>query len=269
VAARRINPGCIFIAEHLPNEWAVTDAGGPMDSQWCDDFHDHLKELCAGSLNSRNMSSLADAMKITHTAAGDWYRATMYAESHDEVGNENGRIANVAGFGRGWRMGKVAAAATLMSRGIPMFFMGEESGEHRQFFNGTDQALDLDEYVANEARGRIRDWFNVLLDLRSHDTIKGLSPLRVVYAQDQQLGFVRGQQGEYFILAIFGGWAGRKSLEELNLPDGRYRELWNSTWPAFAVEGEDEHTNGGRDATLRREDWLHVPDYGVVILERI
>jgi 1,4-alpha-glucan branching enzyme len=269
VAARQINRSCIFIAEHLPNEWGVTAAGGPMDSQWCDDFHDHLKELCAGSLHPKHMSSLADALKITHLAAGDWFRATMYAESHDEVGNENGRIANVAGFGRGWRMSKVAAAVTLMSRGIPMFFMGHESGEHRQFFNGSGEALDLDEYAANADRGRIRSWFNALLDLRSSDNIRGPSPLTVVYAQDQQLSFVRGQQGEYFTLVNFGGWSGWKSLSELNLPDGRYRELWNSTWPAFAVEGEDEHTNGGRDATLRREHWLHVPDYGVVILERI
>ena len=36
---------------------------------------------------------------------------------------------------------------------------------------------------------------------------------------------------------------------------GLYRELWNSTWPAFVVESEDEHTNGGRDARLHRGSW--------------
>ena len=114
----------------------------------------------------------------------------------------------------------------------------------------------------------IRAWFNSLLDLRGSDRIKGPSPLAVVYAQDQQLAFLRGQAGDYFTLANFGGWSGWKPLAELNLPDGDYRELWNSTWPAFAVESEDEHTNGGRDAHLDRGDWLQVPDYGVVILER-
>jgi hypothetical protein len=44
--------------------------------------------------------------------------------------------------------------------------------------------------------------------------------------------------------------------------------LWNSTWPAFAVENEDEHTNGGRTACLHRGNWLQIPDYGVAILER-
>ena len=67
----------------------------------------------------------------------------------------------------------------------------------------------------------------------------------------------------------FGGRAGRRPLWELNLPAGAYWELWNSTWPAFAVEGEDEHGNGGCEARLRADPSLHVPDYGVVVLERV
>jgi hypothetical protein len=65
-------------------------------------------------------------------------------------------------------------------------------------------------------------------------------------------------------LLNFGGWSGHKNLGQLNLPWGEYRELWNSTWPAFAIEAEreGEHTNGGRDARLDRGDWLHIPDYG-------
>ena len=69
----------------------------------------------------------------------------------------------------------------------------------------------------------------------------------------------------------FGGWAGFHNLGYLNLPDGTYRELWNSTWPAFAISGENEgeHSNGGRDARLGRSNALHIPDYGAVILERV
>jgi hypothetical protein len=44
--------------------------------------------------------------------------------------------------------------------------------------------------------------------------------------------------------------------------------LWNSTWPAFAVEGECEHTKAAA-MRLHHGSWLQVPDYGVVILERI
>jgi hypothetical protein len=81
----------------------------------------------------------------------------------------------------------------------------------------------------------------------------------------------RGQRGDYFVVLNFGGGAGFHNLGSLNLPDGTYRELWNSTWPAFAISGENEgeHSNGGRDARLGRSNALHIPDYGAVILERV
>ena len=266
-AMHRVNPNAILIAEHLPNEWAVTNFGGPMDSQWCDDFHDRLKDVSAG--NSGALSGLATAMKVTHTEADNWYKATNYAESHDEVGNENGRIGNVGGFGRGLRRAKVAACVALFSRGIPMCFMGGEAGEHRQFTQGSDEAVDLTSYESGD-RWRVVAWTNVLLDTRrGNNAIQGPSPLSIVYAQDEQLAWVRGDGQDYFIVVNFGGWSGWKSLSELNLPHSTYRELWNSTWPAFQVEGEDEHTNGGRDARLHRGSHLHVPDYGAIVLERV
>jgi 1,4-alpha-glucan branching enzyme len=117
----------------------------------------------------------------------------------------------------------------LMGRGIPMFFMGGESGEHRQFLNGSSGRLDLNAYLADSGREHIRASFNSLIDLRAHNNVKGPSPLAVVCAQDQRLGFVRGQGNEYYTLANFGGWFGWKSLAELNLPEGVYHELWNST----------------------------------------
>jgi hypothetical protein len=60
--------------------------------------------------------------------------------------------------------------------------------------------------------------------------------------------WVHGDGQDYFIVVNFGGWSGCKSLSVSNLPHYTYRELWNSTWPAFQVEWEDEPTNGGRDA---------------------
>ena len=265
-AMHSVNPNSILIAEHLPNEWAVTNFGGPMDTQWCDDFHDRLKDACAGS--GFALPGLATAMKLTHTDCDNWYKATNYAESHDEVGNENGRIANVGGFGRGLRRAKVASCVTLLSRGVPMHFMGAEAGEFKQFMQGSAETLDLDSYETGE-RARLVAWTNALLNLRrGNSAIQGPSPLAVVYAQDEKLAWSRGEGGDYFILVNFGGWTGWSSLAELNLPEHRYRELWNSTWPAFQVESEDEHTNGGRDARLDRGSWLQIPDYGAVILER-
>jgi 1,4-alpha-glucan branching enzyme len=265
----QVDPLCILMAEHLPNEWSLTNFGGPMDTQWCDDFHDRMVDACRRQFG---MSRLAEAFKLSHTACDDWYKVTNYPESHDEVGNVRDRIAYVAGWGQGFRMCKVAAAGTLLSRGIPMVFMGAESGEDAQFAFGASTKLDLDRYLADDDRGRIRAWWRALSDLRrARPAIKGPAPLAISFAEGQLLAILRGQRGDYFAVLNFGGWSGAHNLGYLNLPNGTYRELWNSTWPAFAIAGESEgeHTNGGRDARLRRSDWLQIPDYGAVILERV
>lgn len=266
-ALRDLDPLPLLVAEHLPNEWAVTNYGGPMDSQWNDAFHDRLVDACRGW---EVMPPLADALKLGQTDCDNWYKVTNYPESHDEVGNVNDRIVNVAGFGQGLRRNKVAAVTTLVSRGIPMWFMGAESGEWGQFtFSGQD-ALDLERYLLDDNCRRLCAWWNVLLELRrGNPKLQGPSPLQIHYAVGNLLAFSRGEGEEYFVVANFGPWWGWISLAELNLPDWPYRELWNSTWPAFAVEGEDEHGNGGRDAQIWRHQWLQIPDYGAVILERI
>lgn len=266
-ALHGLDPHCLLVAEHLPNEWPLTRYGGPMDSQWCDDFHDRLVDACRGR---QVMTPLAEAIKVTHTRCDQWYEATNYPESHDEVGNVNDRIANVGGYGQGLRRNKVAAAATLLARGIPLWFMGAESGESAQFTFAGATALDLDSYLADDFRIRVRSWWNVLCDLRRGNAkIQGPAPLAVHWAEGDILAFSRGQGQEFFVVLNFGPWACWRPLAELNLPSGLYKELWNSTWPAFAVEGEGEHSNGGRDARLHRASWLQVPDYGVVILEKV
>jgi hypothetical protein len=94
--------------------------------------------------------------------------------------------------------------------------------------------------------------------------------LRVTFAERQLLAFSRGDRAEYFVVLNFGGWSGRLRLAELGLGEGSYRELWNSSWPAFAIraEGEGEHTNGGREARLDSSQELEIPDYGAIVLER-
>lgn len=256
---------CLLSAEHLPNEWNVTNYPGPMDSQWGDDFHDRLLDTCRGA----PVGPLARAMRLSHDASDDWYKVVNYAESHDEVGNVPDRIANVAGWGRGLRMSKLAAAASILCRGVPMFFMGAEVGEHRQFRFGSTDTLDLNAYTASPTCMRVRAWWDACCRLRRSDRVKGPAPLAVHLVDGHLLAFSRGDAADLFVVLNFGDWAGHRPLWQLNLPAGTYRELWNSTWPAFAVEGEDEHGNGGREARLRPDHDLHVPDYGVVVLERV
>ena len=94
-----------------------------------------------------------------------------------------------------------SAAATLFSRGIPLWFMGAESGEWRQFSQNTNDVLDLDAYERDVAASRVRAWWNKLCELRrGNSRIEGPAPLRVHYAQDGMLAFSRGEGAEWFVV---------------------------------------------------------------------
>jgi 1,4-alpha-glucan branching enzyme len=268
-AARQKSDHCLVVGEHLPNEWNISRNGGPLDSQWNDNFHDRIEDVFRPF---GDLGQLADAYKITHTEIVDWFTSTNYAESHDEVGNEDDRIARVAGYGRGLRGAKVHAAAVLMSRGMPMWFMGAESAESRQFLQRGEDVLPIADYLSDAELARVRLWWKRLCELRRDDaSLRGPAPIDVKYAQDRMLGFTRGMNGDFYILLNFGSWAGHKSLAEINLPDGEYRELWNSTWDEFrnASENEQSQHNGGRDARLRREYSLNIPETAAIILQRV
>jgi 1,4-alpha-glucan branching enzyme len=255
---------CLMMAEQLPNNWGLTNYGGPMDTQWQDDFHDRLIDVCRGDFSQ--MGHLADALKLSGTVCHQWYNATIYPSSHDEVGNVNDRIANVAGYGRGLRINKVAAVVTLLGRGIPMFFMGEESGEAGQFAQDSDADLDLTNYETDLNRRRVRAWWQTLLNLRrGNPRIQGPAPLAVHYVEGPALAFSRGEYHDYFVVINFGDAELTRKLKILNLPGGTYREVWNSTYPDFQVEWENEYRNWGN---LERDQILHIPDNGAVILER-
>ncbi|PKN63318.1 MAG: hypothetical protein CVU57_19725 [Deltaproteobacteria bacterium HGW-Deltaproteobacteria-15] len=269
-AVHSVDGRCILMAENLPNDWDLTRYGGSMDTQWCDNFHDRLVDASRGM---NVMGDLADAMTITHAACDQWYESTNYPESHDEVGNEPNRISSmsVGGIGQGLRRNKVAGAAALLSRGIPLWFMGAESGEWRQFPKDGTATLDLDHYEADADAGQVRRWWNRLCELRrSNNRLQGPSPITIHFAQDRMLAFSRGDGADLFVILNFGDWSGWRPLSELNLPQGVYKELLNSTWGDYRVgcENEDEHSNGGWTASLHRHSWLNIPDYGVVVLEK-
>ena len=90
--------------------------------------------------------------------------------------------------------------------------MGAESGEWRQFRQGSNEGLDLDAYERDVAASRVRAWWNKLCELRRGNThIEGPAPLRVHYAQDGMLAFSRGEGGEWFVVLNFSDRAGERS----------------------------------------------------------
>ncbi|MBN1981591.1 MAG: alpha amylase C-terminal domain-containing protein [Chitinivibrionales bacterium] len=266
-AIKSIDPNCILIAENLPNKWELTNYGGSMDSQWCDDYHDRIVDTCREYTD--RMSQFAEALKYSQEKCQQWYNVVNYSESHDEVGNQNLRIAYVSHFGEGLRQSKVSAAATLLSRGVPMLFMGEEAAETEQFTAGDSRPINIKKYLTDENLKKVRQWWRTMIQLRKNNNrIAGPAPLDVHFVEDTVIAFSRGYSKDYFVVMNFGDNPRNTNLAHMNLPDGEYKELCNSTWPDYQVENEEEHSNGGWDAHLSRTSSINIPDHGVIVLER-
>ena len=274
---KSIDPGILFIAEELPDNWYVTskqvesswsgDFHGPFDSQWSDAFHDNVKAVIKGA----SLDQLANAL----TEMGDsWHAALNYTESHDEVGNTNQRIAQVARDGRGWNITQVAAAITFLARGIPMIFMGQEGGEWVQFGqdgsapsggNWWDHRLNITAYEQDSRQNKILLWYQKMIAIRQeHSWVFANSDISIVHIHnDNGVAAFTRDSGKYLIILNFKG----NVFSDYNVGvHGFYKEIANTSWPAFNIFDDEEVTRGG--------DWHHqihsvpIPAYGTVILER-
>ncbi len=280
---KAVHPGIILIAEELPNTWWVTkeridsswggDWHGPFDAQWTDAFHDHFKAVLTGGH--------LDHLKNVFTVFGDsWQDALVYTESHDEVGNTDDRIAKRACDGKGWEMDQIAAAGTILARGIPMIFMGQEAGEWMQFgqddgklkdYNpGTgdtwwDDRLNLSEYENDVGRGKVRQWFKKIIEIRKNDPAAfAWNNISITHIHDGNgtVAFTR-DNGKYLVVLNFRGRDWRNYRVGVS---GRYRELANTSWPEFNLGGYPERTRGGAQA-FRIND-VPIPAYGAIVLKR-
>lgn len=283
-----VSPRILLIAEELPNTWYVTqervdtpwggDWHGPFDAQWADPFHDRFKAVLTGG----HLDNLREAF----TEFGDsWQDALIYSESHDEVGNTDDRIAKRGRDGKGWEMNQLAAAGTILGRGIPMLFMGQEAGETMQFGQdngqlpahrpaahdpGTgatwwDDRLPLDAYEADPGRTKVRSWTKKMLEIRRGDLgrLAG-SDIEITHIHNDNgvVAFSR-DGGKYVVVLNFknGSW----DHYDIGVR-GRYQELANTSWPAFNLAGYPEKTRGGE--TAHEISDVPIPSYGAVVLVR-
>ena len=281
--AKAVDPGIVLIAEELPNTWWVTkehvdsnwggDWHGPFDAQWADAFHDNFKAVLAGQ-------HLDHLYGVFNYFGDSWQDALIYSESHDEVGNTDERIAKRGRDGKGWEMSQLAAAGTVLGRGIPMLFMGQEAGELLQFGQddgklrdhnpGTgntwwDDRLALHTYESNPGRSKVREWYQRMFQIRRQDPEAFAWPrIAVTHLHDANgiLAFTR-DEGRYLVVLNFKGQDWPKYRVGVA---GRYRELANTSWPQYNLGGYAERTRGGDQAHWI--DAVKIPAYGAVVFQR-
>jgi 1,4-alpha-glucan branching enzyme len=229
--------------------------------------------------NGDSSSSVAQQMAIPQSWYRPFHEAVRYGESHDMVSGQdtaNQRIAARPRYREGFQMSKAIAALVLLSNGAPMLFMGQEFGDTRPFsldFNGmmiNPQDIDLPAGTATD-QTRVLQWFRELLGLRN-DGYKGLrgdSNVISVRRGHRTIAFSCGYGGSLFCVVTVGTANQHQDSSWLGLPaGGAFKEIFNSSWPAFQVEFEAEQTNGGYDAQIQSGAILNLPYIGAVVLER-
>jgi len=276
-------PWPYFVGENDPKFWDITDTRwGVMDGQW--DITE-VYDLGFAAYDPWNASddhaqALKSDLEVPHSWGRPFFEAMRFGESHDSVSGQdpgNRRIAARPPYHQGLQMAKAIGAISVLSKGVPMVFMGEEVGETRYFSFDSEgpatnpQAHDLPDRAATD-NTRVLGWFRSLMGLRN-DGVKGLrgdDSVQVVRTGRRTVAFTCGSGQQLFIVATFGTEDQQQDSSWLGLPrNGRYKEILNSSWPVFQVEFEQERTNGGYAASIQSGQLLNLPFIGAVVLERV
>jgi 1,4-alpha-glucan branching enzyme len=264
------------------NPWDVSNpAQGVMDGQW---HIDEVYRLLDASYDVwhpgwDDSGPLRNEMNNPAYFGRPFYQATRFGESHDMVSEQNAaqkRIAARPPQGQGRQLAKALGTLTLLSNGVPMLFMGQETGETMSFWiDSSAPALnpqDADLPVASATDStRVLAWFRQLMGLRNDPSqgLQGDSNYQVVRTGNRTIAFTCGRSQLLFVVVTFGTPDQQQDSSMLGLPSGSaYKEIFNSSWPAFQVEFEPEHSNGGYAARIYSGQILQVPFMGAVVLQR-
>lgn len=280
-AAAEGQPPPIFIAENDPKVWDMANpAWNIVDGEWAVDQSYRIRDTSYLTwADGDNACDLKAAMDSPSFWGRPFFIATRFGESHDIVSGQdpaNARIARRPPFRQGLQMAKSLGTVTLLANGIPMLFMGQEVGETRYFSfdnNGpvtNPQLHDLPDAQATD-NTRVLEWFRCLMGLRGDCSkgLKGNDNFQVVSTGRRTVAFTCGRDGRLFVVVTFGTPDERQDSSWLGLvPGASYKEIFNSSWPAFQVEFENERTNGGYGAQIGSGSVLNLPYIGAVVLER-
>jgi 1,4-alpha-glucan branching enzyme len=262
--------------------WDISNPSyGVMDGQWEIDESYRIRDASydSGHPGWDDSLPLKAEMNQPQYWGRPFFQAMRFGESHDMVSGQDPlsvRIAARPPFGQGYQMAKAFGALTLLSNGIPMLFMGQEVGETVAFsFSDNTQFINpqLDDLAPAAATDntRILAWFRQLMGLRN-DPSKGLqgdANFQIVATGNRTEAFVGGSDQRLFAVITFGTANQQQDSSWLGLPSGvAYKEIFNSSWPVFQVEFEQEYSNGGFDAQIYSGAILNLPYIGVVVLER-
>jgi 1,4-alpha-glucan branching enzyme len=265
------------------NPWDISNPGfGAMDGQWDIDEAYRLRDASYDMWYPGSDHAAPVSVEMNNPAY--WgrpsFQAVRFGESHDMVSAQdsaNVRIAARPPFGFGLQMAKALGTLTILSNGIPLLFMGQEVGETAAFsFDSSGPALNPQKYevavAGDNNNARVLAWFRQLLGLRNDPAqgLQGDANYQEVHTGNRTVAFTCGEGQRLFAVITFGTPNQQQDSSWLGLPAGpTFKEIFNSSWPAYQVSFESQYTNGGYAARLIAGAVLNLPYVGAIVLQRI
>ncbi len=193
------------VAEHIPQNPAITNIDGPMDGAWHENFyHALLDHLCEEQFDLERLKAALDAKREGFMGATN---VVNYLTNHDhhhlmyELGERG--ILDESAFKRA----KLGAALLMTAVGIPMLWMGEEFAEYKP---KTPESSKIDWTLLNYDNNQsLHDYYRGLIFLRKHNHALYTENIQFFYenAEDRVLAYTRwnGEGSRVVVVANLSG----------------------------------------------------------------
>lgn len=202
----------ITIAEHVPQDPAVTGYDGPLDAAWHESFSKQLQSITVGvSIAYRepnDLNELLTSMQPTKEGYTSPINVVNYIDNHDQE-----RIMWLLGEGGGFfddeafKRQKMAAAVLLTAPGIPMLWMGQEFGVASE--SGIEPHPMDWTLLQNDRNADLRNYYYGLVHLRTGTSALQSNNIEILHADAERMFTVYrrwdDEGGQVIVAANLGG----------------------------------------------------------------
>jgi 1,4-alpha-glucan branching enzyme len=214
------------IAEHIPQDPAITKPHGPLDSAWHDNFYHVMRSMLMGTNTS--ISEVMRVLDQNGEGFASHYNVINYLETHDkdrimwDLG-KNGGIIGAPAF----RRMKLGAALLLTGAGIPMLWMGQEFGQAAEKSlerRPIDWAL-----LQNHDNGDLMRYYSGLIHLRKNTAALQNDSLEAILEDEERglLAYKRWTDGGGVVIVVANlrdSFAGDFVITNAGIEDGTWHE---------------------------------------------
>ena len=295
---RMIRPKVFLIAEDHADWEGVTrsteNGGLGFEATWHADFYHNLigdSDMAAGRARLLRSAGYGgegplDLVQFAGALYATQYGHIVYHESHDEAGNAGGTARTMVTAVNGAPLvgvtrstaesrSRLCAGLSLLSAGTPMFFMGEEIAAQKPY--RYDSFRDNREDILGERRGqgaRMFQFYQELVSLRRSSSAIRSRHIDIIHVNPEGRVIVftrRSGSDELLVLASFknapylDGYIVRS--DPSRLPDGSWRELFNSDQVRFGGDGV-----GNGDTSIQvlgGSVQVRIPANAILVLRRL